>query len=850
MSSVLIKDNLHWVGVQDHDLRVFDVVMNTQYGTSYNSYILKTDEGSVLFETAKAKTYDVFMKNLGEVCDPSDIKYIVVDHTEPDHAGSLERLLDLTPNATVLASPIALRFLGDICNREIRGRAVADNEVVTIGGYNLRFLSVPFLHWPDSIYTYIEEMKTLVTCDSFGCHYADDKVCNDLIEGDFTDAYKYYFDMIMGPFKSYIRNALKKIAPLSVETICPGHGPVLRENLGRYIDMYDEWSREPVPEERSKPKVTVAYVSAYGYTEELAKRIASGVSANLEVDINLYDMVVSDATKVLADLMDSDGILLGSPTVNGDSLPPVTDLIMGMNGVLHGGKVAGAFGSYGWSGEAADMLMARLNVLRMKTLEPPMKSVFKPSEKELDAAYDYGRRFARMLGEEWVPAGVSESGKTLWKCTVCGEVFEGALPPLSCPVCGAGSEAFVEHVEEIVTFSSNKKFKAVIIGSGPAAIYAADALRKRNSNAVIEVYSADADIPYYRPALTKKLSENMTIEDNLLFPKEYYAANDITLHLNTRIEKIAPSENKIMDDAGNSIVYDKLVIATGARCFVPPLPGAELPEVVTLRDFRDFRALRTIIDNGARKIVVLGGGLLGLEAANSLMQLGLEVTVLEMAPRILPRQLDDAASEMLMRVLDASKVKVITGTFAEEIAGDARVRGVVTDKHGTIECDAVVVSAGIRANVDLAIDAGIEVDRGLVVNERMQTSHSDIYAVGDCVSFNGVMAGLWEPAMEQGRVAGAHIAGDNLTYEPPVVGATLNAFDTGVFSVGELVCDMKGCVKVIQRNDMSPSYKALCFGDGKLAGGVLLGDLSSTNQLLSGVKKRMDYEMACDNKLV
>jgi NAD(P)H-nitrite reductase large subunit len=292
------------------------------------------------------------------------------------------------------------------------------------------------------------------------------------------------------------------------------------------------------------------------------------------------------------------------------------------------------------------------------------------------------------------------------------------------------------------------------------------------------------------------------------------------------------------------------VIATGARCFVPPLPGAELPEVFTLRNFGDFRALRAVIDNGAGKIVVLGGGLLGLEVANSLMKLGVDVTVLEMAPRILPRQLDEASSEMLMRVVDASKVKVITGSFAEEIAGDARVRGVVTDKHGVIECDAVIVSVGIRANIDLALDAGIEVDRGIVVNERMQTSHADIYAVGDCVSFNGVMAGLWEPAMEQGRVAGAHIAGENLVYEPPVVGATLNAFGTSVFSVGELVCDMKGCVKVVYRNDMKPLYKTLCFGDGKLSGGVLLGDLSLTNQLLSGVKKRMNYEMATDNKLV
>ncbi|MCK5844000.1 MAG: MBL fold metallo-hydrolase, partial [Victivallales bacterium] len=256
MSSKEIRKGLHWVGVQDHELRVFDVIMRTEYGTSYNAYLLKTDEGAVLFETAKAGKFDVFIENLRGACDLEDIKYIVVDHTEPDHVGSLERLMDLAPNATILASAIALRFLSDICNREIRGQAVSDGDAVSVGGFNLRFLSVPFLHWPDSIYTFIEELNTLVTCDSFGCHYADDKVCNDLIKGDFTDAYKYYFDMIMGPFKSYVRIALKKIAPLELDTICPGHGPVLRENLDRYIGMYEEWSREPEPERRSKPKVT------------------------------------------------------------------------------------------------------------------------------------------------------------------------------------------------------------------------------------------------------------------------------------------------------------------------------------------------------------------------------------------------------------------------------------------------------------------------------------------------------------------------------------------------------------------------------------------------------------------
>ena len=851
MANVMIKNNLYWVGVQDHNLRVFDVIMETEYGTSYNSYLLKTDEGAILFETAKAKNYDTFISNLKEVCDPADIKYIVIDHTEPDHSGSLEKILKLAPKATVLASNIALRFLQDICNCDIPGRAVSENDVVSLGGYDLRFLSVPFLHWPDSIYTYIEKIKTLVTCDSFGCHYADDKVCNDLIDGDFVDAYKYYFDAIMGPFKAYVQNALKKIEPLEIDTICPGHGPVLREKLDFYLDLYDEWSKEPIPLKHSKPKVTVAYVSAYGYTEELAAKISEGISENSDAVIKTYDMVTANHDDVLSELIDSDGILLGSPTVNGDSLPPVTDLILQMNGVLHGGKIAGAFGSYGWSGEAADMLMARLNVLRMKTLEPPFKALFKPSENELDEAYNYGKRFARKLNDEWVPVGKSDAGITLWKCTVCGEVFEGALPPLNCPVCGAGPEAFVEHIEEIISFSSKQKFKTVIIGSGPGAINAADALRKRNSNVEIDIYSADKDLPYYRPSLTKRLSEDLKLDEILLFPNEYYVENNINLHLNTIISKIAPAEKAIYDNSGNSIKYDKLIIATGAHCFVPPLPGADLPEVITLRNFRNFNSIKSLIENGAENIVIIGGGLLGLEVANSLKILGVNVTVLEMAPRILPRQMDEIGSDILTKIIGNNGIAMKTDVYAEEIVGDVKVKGVATNKTNVIPCDAVIFSAGIRSNIELAVDAGIEVNRGIVVNEKMQTSLADIYAVGDCASFDNVVTGLWEPAIKQGKTAGAHIAGDSVKYEPSIIGATMNAFGTSIFSVGDLGSEEgSDYTQITCRNDVIPTYKNIYFKKNILCGGIMLGDLTMTNPLLSGVKKAINPEIAMDNKLI
>ena len=850
MSSVKIKNDLYWVGVQDYDLRVFDVIMHTDYGTSYNSYLLKTDEGAVLFETAKARTFDEFINNVQEVCALEEIKYIVLNHTEPDHAGSLESLLKLTPNAKVVASPIALSFLSEICNMEIPGIPVSEDSPIKIGNYTLNFLSVPFLHWPDSIYTFVPEIKALFSCDSFGCHYADKLVCNDLIDGNFVDAYKYYFNMIMGPFKSYVQDALTKIKNLDIETICPGHGPVLRENIDFYINLYDKWSTEPEKIKKDKPKVTIAYVSAYGYTKELADKISLGISDSLDVDIKSFDMVSASHDDILNEIIDSDGILLGTPTVNGDALPPISNLVNSLNGVLHGGKVAGAFGSYGWSGEGSELIMARLELMRMHTITPPLKSIFKPSDVELNNAYNYGQRFAAKLKDEWVPIGTNKKGQILWKCTVCGEVFEGALPPTTCAVCGAGPEAFVEYKEEIITFSSNVESNILIVGSGPGAVYAADAIRKRNKNCKITLFTKDDALPYYRPALTKQLSDDLKINDMLIFPESYYLDNNITIQTNTLIKEINPANKVIVDSTGKSNSYDKLILATGAECFIPPISGAKLPGVFTLRTFADFSNLKKNLQ-ASKKVTILGGGLLGLEAAYSIHKLGKEVTVVEMAPRILPRQLDEVASSMLMKKILEAGITVKIATFAEEISGDTKVRGVLTDHNEFIPSDTVIVSAGIRSNINLAVNAGLEVNRAIVVDNRMQTSHSDIYAVGDCAIFDGTTSGLWETAIEQGKTAGAHIAGDKAEYSHLTIGATMHAFDTAIFSVGDLAYDKNDeYIQVNCRNDIRGTYKELIFKEDKLVGGILLGDLTMTNPLLSGVKKSLSSIEAKDNKLL
>ncbi|MEG1271131.1 MAG: FprA family A-type flavoprotein, partial [Ruthenibacterium sp.] len=196
MGAILAKENIWYVGVQDKNLRTFDIIMHSDYGTSYNAYLVKGKTKNVLFETSKLEFCDEFLENIKEVINPAELDYIVVNHTEPDHTGSMRRLLALAPRATVLGSNTALTFLKEIVNEDFPCRAVTEADVIDIGGMSLHFLSVPMLHWPDSMYTYIPEAKALFTCDSFGCHYADDKVFNDLIHGDFTDAYAYYFKHI------------------------------------------------------------------------------------------------------------------------------------------------------------------------------------------------------------------------------------------------------------------------------------------------------------------------------------------------------------------------------------------------------------------------------------------------------------------------------------------------------------------------------------------------------------------------------------------------------------------------------------------------------------------------------
>jgi len=389
-----IVPGIHWIGALDPGLRVFDIIMETRFGTSYNSYLVRGRKAAVV-DTVKDRFAADYLAGIKAFTDPEEIEYVVVNHTEPDHSGALGALLDAAPRATVLCTRPAALFLRGLLNREFPYKIVSDGEAIDLGGKTLRFVHAPFLHWPDSMFTYVPEDRLLFTCDGLGSHYADERLYSDLVgeNADTAEAYRYYYDMIMRPFAAKVLEAIGKVRDLPVDVVAPSHGPVHRRGWRRYLDLYEKWSREQVALQSAKTSVVVAYVSAHGKTEQMAGEIARGAKSVEHVQVEVYDLVRAELPDVALAVQAARAFAVGSPTINADAVKPVWDLLSLVSPVTNRGKVCLAFGSYGWSGEGVPMLHERLHGLKLKPLEP-LRWVFSPSEEDMAKGYELGRQLA------------------------------------------------------------------------------------------------------------------------------------------------------------------------------------------------------------------------------------------------------------------------------------------------------------------------------------------------------------------------------------------------------------------------------------------------------------------------
>jgi flavorubredoxin len=397
---VALSPRVHWIGALDPGLRTFDIILKTANGTSYNAYVVRGSTGVAVVDTVKEEFAADFFARLERVARYEEIQAIVLNHLEPDHTGALPKLMQRAPKARLYISFKAQMMLKALLKREnLAFTPVNSGDRIDLGDRRLEFLHTPYLHWPDTQCAYLREERLLFSGDVFGCHFCDARLFNDAV-GDFRFSFEYYYAHIMRPFREYVLRALDLIEPLSLDIIAPAHGPILRDRPRAYVKRYRELAsprlkREVPPGEKT---LLVFYISSYGNTARMAEAIHSAAQEVPGVRASLYDLAGGD-TETFADLLEeADALVLGSPTINGDAVKPVWDLLSSLTVIDMKGKLGAAFGSFGWSGEAVRMIEDRLRGLKLRVPLQGVRVKLIPTSEEIQQC----RRFGRALGEELI----------------------------------------------------------------------------------------------------------------------------------------------------------------------------------------------------------------------------------------------------------------------------------------------------------------------------------------------------------------------------------------------------------------------------------------------------------------
>lgn len=436
-------------------------------------------------------------------------------------------------------------------------------------------------------------------------------------------------------------------------------------------------------------------------------------------------------------------------------------------------------------------------------------------------------------------------GNKKFKCIICNEVFEGETEPNICPVCGAKEGQFVEIIEEKKVLKGNTDEYFVIVGNGASGFYATKAIRERNKTCKITIISNEQELTYFRPSISDKINEEIN-EDFYVVDKDWYEENNINLVLNTNVDKIDEENKTIILDNEYSLKFDKLIIATGSKSFLPPIQGNDLENVFTLRNTKDLKRIKKSLKT-SKKVVVIGGGLLGLEAAWEFKLHGAEVVVVDNSSNVLSRQLDKEGSKILQKCIEDSGIEIKLEGLTEKLLGNKKVEKVVFKDNTSIECDMVVFSVGVRANTNIADNTSIDIDRGILVNENMQTSVADIYACGDVAQLGNNSLAIWSVAVEMGEVAGANACEDKISYKGENYPVFLEAMNSKVFSIGNINdFDKDICTKDVKNN----IYKKIFFKENIIIGAIFVNDLTSVGKVMDLISQKADIENVLDSNIL
>ncbi len=394
MKPIEIAKGIYDVGVTDWNIRDFHGYSTLQ-GTSYNAFLI-VDEKIVLIDAVKKEFFNEFMENISQIVDPKRIDYVISNHTEMDHSGSLPLVMHrIGEEKPVYCSKMGYKNLTLHFQKKLNYHAVETGGELSLGKRTLTFLETRMLHWPDSMFTYLKEDKILFSSDAFGQHYAGYEKFDDQVGDSIMPHAKKYFANILLLYTKQILKLVKQVTELGLEfnMICPDHGIIWRKDPGKMINAYVEWSKQE-PEK----KAVVVYDTMWHSTEVMAEKIADGI-AEEGVEVRPMCLRSCHRSDVMTEVMDARAVIVGSPTINNQMFPTVSDFLTYMKGLKPQNKIAAAFGSYGWSGESVKLIKKELEEMKFDIIDPGIRIQYVPDQDGKDACFELGRKIGKAINK-------------------------------------------------------------------------------------------------------------------------------------------------------------------------------------------------------------------------------------------------------------------------------------------------------------------------------------------------------------------------------------------------------------------------------------------------------------------
>jgi anaerobic nitric oxide reductase flavorubredoxin len=394
MPPIKVLENIFWVGAVDWNIRHFHgFTYSTHRGTTYNAYLI-VDEKTALIDSVYGPFAEEMIGRIREIIDFSKIDYVVANHVETDHSGAISEILKLAPQAKVVGTARCKEGLQKHYFGNWDFQVVKTGDEISLGERSLKFIEAPMLHWPDSMFTYIEKDALLLPNDAFGQHLATSKRFDDEVDEEILmeEATKYYAN-ILWPFSSLVIRKIEEVQKLGlkISMIAPSHGIIWRSNPMKIVEAYLKWAKG-----EAGRKILVVYDTMWGSTEKMAKAIVDGIS-NEGVETMLFRLPFSDRGDIIKELLEAKGILIGSSTINNGVLPTVAPFLEEMQGLRPRNKIAAAFGSYGWGGGAAKTIEESLEKAGMELVAPALTVKWVPDKDEIQKCFGFGKEFAKKL---------------------------------------------------------------------------------------------------------------------------------------------------------------------------------------------------------------------------------------------------------------------------------------------------------------------------------------------------------------------------------------------------------------------------------------------------------------------